>query len=279
MIKDIKMIATDLDGTLLQTRGVITEKTRNAIEKAIASGIQFVPISGRPYNSLPDALFDIKGIEYCSTSNGAVAQKFETGDRIYSVLLPARSARAIVRCLGNYYRDGEIAYEAFIDGVPYAAAEYVMDPSRFGVPDTVIEYIKRERLPVPYIIDFIYENAEKLDSIAIILKNPALQGMIWRHLEREVPDIYVTAAVDYRVEMSAKDTGKDIALKKIADELNIGLENVLVFGDGENDAPMLKCAGWGVAVENATDNCKAAADEVIGRYDSEAVADYILSVL
>ena len=85
-MSEIKCIASDLDGTLLQSRGRIAERTRKALCAAIASGIEFVPLSGRPYKSLPSDLFEIPDIHYCSTSNGAAIQDFKTGKRLFGLI-------------------------------------------------------------------------------------------------------------------------------------------------------------------------------------------------
>ena len=272
---DVKCIATDLDGTLLQNRGLISDRTRAALEAVIAKGIAYVPLSGRPYTALPSSIFDIDGIQYCSTSNGASIQEFKTGKRLNAMLLPAAASRKIVACLGNFFRSGDITYEAFIEGQAYAQTDYVARPTAYGIPADIDEYIRKERRPVPYIIDFIYDHAAELDGISLILKNPGMQGMLYRHLERNVEHIYATSAVDYRIEISNEDTGKANSLKKILEYLDIPLENVLAFGDGDNDADMLRLAGIGAALENATESCKAAADVVIGRYDAQAPAAYI----
>ena len=102
-----------------------------------------------------------------------------------------------------------------------------------------------------------------------------MQGMLYRHLERNVEHIYATSAVDYRIEISNEDTGKANSLKRILEHLNIPMENVLAFGDGDNDADMLSQAGYGVAMENGTESCKASADEVIGLYSDDAVAQFL----
>ena len=81
-----------------------------------------------------------------------------------------------MRSVGNFFLEGQITYEAFVDGAAHAAADYVTSPTRFGVPKSAVSYIQQTRRPNRYIIDFIFENAGKMDSLDLILKEPACTG-------------------------------------------------------------------------------------------------------
>ena len=91
--KDIRLIALDLDDTTLCSDGSLADKTREAIEAAISSGIEVVIASGRAFNSLPRAVAEICGIRYAITSNGAAVTKNPGGERIVSLTLHPRAFR------------------------------------------------------------------------------------------------------------------------------------------------------------------------------------------
>lgn len=86
--KDIRLIALDLDDTTLCSDGSLADKTREAIEAAISSGVEVVIASGRAFNSLPRAVAEIGGIRYAITSNGAAVTK-NPGRRAHSEPYPA----------------------------------------------------------------------------------------------------------------------------------------------------------------------------------------------
>ena len=91
MDKKIKMIAADLDGTLLRDDKTIDLYTLDVISKAVESGVIFVIATGRPYNGVPQELLDIKGIRYAMTSNGARVVDTKTGESVIKKLLPRES--------------------------------------------------------------------------------------------------------------------------------------------------------------------------------------------
>ena len=87
--------------------------------------------------------------------------------------------------------------------------------------------------------------------------------------------VYTTSAVSYRLEISHKNSGKATGLAYVLDLLGIMPGETVAFGDGDNDAEMLEFAGLGVAMENATENCKAAADTVCGCCENDGVAKFL----
>ena len=82
-LKKIKLIALDLDGTTL-TRNGLTRRTRETLEEAVRKGINVVIATGRPYSALPEAVKNIKGLEYVIISNGAHIVRPLTGEFLYS---------------------------------------------------------------------------------------------------------------------------------------------------------------------------------------------------
>ena len=92
----IRCIALDLDQTTLDERGILSSANRQALEHAIAQGVQVVIASGRPYGSLPKAVLDIPGISYAITSNGAAVHAVPSGKRLHGYLLPAVSVQQIL---------------------------------------------------------------------------------------------------------------------------------------------------------------------------------------
>lgn len=140
--KDIRLIALDLDDTTLCSDGSLADKTREAIEAAISSGIEVVIASGRAFNSLPRAVAEICGIRYAITSNGAAVAKNPGGERIVSLTLHPDTVQDILELFGNEL------LECFIDGQAYCDARYMADPMRFGCSPAYVEYVKTTRLPV-----------------------------------------------------------------------------------------------------------------------------------
>lgn len=272
----IKCIAFDLDDTILNEHKELSDRTKSALSRAAEAGITLVPVSGRSYDTFPACIRDLPGVSYAVTSNGAAIHDMKTGEKVHGWLMEAKDVRAIMRSVGNFFLEGQITYEAFVDGVAYASADYVANPTRFGVPRSAVSYIRQTRHPDRYIIDFIFENAKKLDSLDLILKESGMYRMIENAVKRGSENVYITSSVPYRMEISSKESGKASGLKYVLDQMGIAPEEALAFGDGDNDAQMLRFAGTGIAVKNATEDCKESADATLELTAAEdGVADYL----
>ena len=171
----------------------------------------------------------------------------------------------------------DVAYETFIAGIPYAQASYVADPVRYGAAATAVSYVRRTRKPVEDIRGFIRRHKEELDSIDVVIREG--KEVLWKKLETQVEDIYVTSSVPQLLEISYKEAGKASGVRFLLDHLKIAREHLAAFGDGDNDSGMLQLAGIGVAVANAVPGCLAAADRITGSNDEDGVAAELERIL
>lgn len=275
-LSNIRCIAFDLDDTILNENKELSERTKAVLARAAKAGIALIPVSGRSWDTFPACVRELPGIACAVTSNGAAVYDGQTGQKVHGWLMEAKDVRVIMRSVGNFFLEGQITYEAFVDGAAHAAADYVASPTRFGVPRSAVSYIQQTRRPNRYIIDFIFENAGKMDSLDLILKEPGMYRMIENTIRRNVENIYITSSVPYRMEISSAASGKASGLKYVLDQLGLTPEQTVAFGDGDNDAPMLRFAGTGIAVKNASQSCRESADMTLKLSNQEdGVADYL----
>lgn len=271
----ISCIALDLDRTTLNSQGRLSETTKKTIKRAIASGIQIVVASGRALRSLPEELLEIEGIRYAITSNGAAVYDLRTRECLKEYRLTSASVEEILRRTEKL----GVAYEAFIDGKPYGQKEYVKDPVRFGATPASVPYVQRTRQPVENIREFILSNKERLNSLDVVVKDEETKEKIWADLKQNVPDLYITSSIIQLLEISYKDCGKHSGARFLLDYLGIPQQELAAFGDGDNDAELLRFAGLGIAVANASPGCQAAADEITLSNDEDGVARAIEKIL
>lgn len=119
------------------------------------------------------------------------------------------------------------------------------------------------------------EHEDELDSLDIVAADPVLYKKIEEQIPLVTKAVYTTSAVSYRLEISHKNSGKATGLAYVLNLLDITPEETVAFGDGDNDVEMLVFAGLGVAMENATENCKSAADTVCDRCENDGVAKFL----
>ena len=265
---DIKCIALDLDRTTLNAQGKLSEGNRQALSHAIEKGVHIVIASGRSFHTLPEDVLSVPGIEYAITSNGAAVYYIPTGKCLHEYKLTEASVSDILAVSSSY----PVALEAFIDGTAYAEADYVRDPVGFGATPQAIPYIQDTRNPVHQMPGFLRRHQDQIDSIDVVVGDDLTKEEIWAKLAQTSKDIYITSSVSQLIEISHRDAGKHSGLRFIRDYLHLAPEQTAAFGDGDNDIDLLNAAGIGIAMENASPKCRAAADAVTRHHDLDGVA-------
>jgi Cof subfamily protein (haloacid dehalogenase superfamily) len=249
LLMDIKLIVTDLDGTLLRTDLSISERTRNTLSECREKGIKVVYATGREIMTAERVTtkisFDGKII-----MNGAVAAINETV--IYRRLIPYMIARPLLMACDDY-------------GLKAASQGSMMHYANFIVSDEwpIITNFQ--------VADFLAheEDAEKL---YMIVRNREDALFIEKHLPDE---LYMSVGRDSVAMVMHREATKSKALAETARFWSIKETEIVAFGDDVNDIDMLTFAGAGVAMGNAIDEAKAAADCVCDTNDNDGIAKWL----
>lgn len=263
----IKLIALDLDQTTLRTDKSLSERTRQAILAAIRAGIWVVIASGRSFGSLPAAILEVPGIRYAVTSNGSAIYRLPEGERCHEFLMDPSVVGQLLELIPR-----ELAMEAFWEGRAYASRCYVEDPGRFGATDHAALYVQATRTPVEQIRDFMREHQAELDSVQVVVGDEKIRDELWKKLEQAVPGLYLTSSASTLLELSQTVGGKRCGLEWLGRTLGIAPEEMMAFGDAQNDIDMIRYAGVGVAMGNGHPALKEAADRVTLTNDEDGVA-------
>ena len=272
---DIKCIALDLDRTTLNAQGKLSKANEEAIRKAVAKGIHVCIASGRAFDTLPQDVVSIPGIEYAITSNGAAVYRIQDKQCLRSYVLTEQSVKKILELT----KDFPVTYEGFIRGTAYAAKEYIEDTVKFGPTEHAVAYVQSTRHLQDDIVSFLKQHDDELDSMDIVVKDEAQKQKVIEVLKAEVEDIYITSSISQLVEISYKDAGKRSGVKFITEYLGLNPKQVAAFGDADNDIDMLEYAGCGIAMENASNGLLAVADVVTLHHDRDGVAYALKNIL
>ncbi len=271
-LRDIELAALDLDDTTLLSDSSLAEETESAIRAAIDAGIEIVIASGRAFKALPERVCAIPGIRYAITSNGAAVVKNPGGERIMSLTLRADEVMRVLEIF-----EGELM-EVFVGGQAYCDAKYMAQPLKYGCSPRYVSYVQTTRLPQEDMAEFMRRNADRLDSIDVLCRTAEHMDELWEKT-RLLQNAYVTSSSPRLIEISDKNAGKGAALGRLCERLGILPERTAAFGNGDNDADMLAFAGLGVAVENASARCRAAADIVCPKNDEHGVAKILYEMI
>lgn len=266
----IKLIAFDLDGTLLNTDKKVTEYTKKVLKKAAEKGIEIVPATGRPLTAVPGELYHLPGVRYAITSNGARVIEAESKKTLQAELLPYEKAKVIM----GIFREYDVMRDIFYDGQGYIEGGKMTQIERYVMTPAMIEYVRKERIAVDDIERMFVKERRDLDKVQAIFANPDERKEAWERL-KALEGIEASGAFTNNIEVNAAGVHKGVALIYLGERLGIKLEEMLAFGDGSNDIKMLETAGTGVAMENAAEIVKEAADAIALSNDEDGVAQYI----
>ncbi|MDR0854623.1 MAG: Cof-type HAD-IIB family hydrolase [Clostridiales Family XIII bacterium] len=254
----IKLIASDLDGTLLAPGMVLSKENRTQIERCLSQGIVFVPATGRSRTSVPAEIRAITGIKYLITSNGAAIVDNVTDEIILSRFLSEEAVRSIWELIS----DTSIMKEVFWKGTAYIAWEAYDNPLRFGVPERSLAYVRTTRRPVSDIAEFTEAHIHELENINFNFPSEEVQAKIRRALVGNEEKFSITSSLAHNFEIGPKDSDKGAAVRYLTEKFGFCRDEVMCIGDNENDASMVSYGGVGVAMENGAAETKAVADYV-----------------
>ena len=254
-MKNIKLVASDLDGTLLNKNKEITPRLFDALEKLDKLGIYFVPSTGRPFGTVPQAIKELPFLKYVITSNGATIFDATEQKNIIENYLTPEAVNAVIEIA----KELPVITEYFIEGKAYIAKNVYDDLTPFDLTESHVTYIKNSRTPVENFWEEMKKNNSILENINLVFKDMELRKEIWDRL-KALGLASVTAATTKNIEITSLYATKAKALEKLCEVLRFERENVLAMGDGDNDMPMIEFAGIGVAMANGEEHSKQAAD-------------------
>ncbi len=260
----IKLVAFDMDYTLLRTGGALSEKTAEVLSEAREKGILLVPATGRDICEMEDLLEVLKP-PYLVTVNGAVVRDRE---KIITKRVPKKEAflekLELALSMGLYT-------EVYCDGVFLERRSYD-NMEALGLAKDQLHMFSTTRRVAPDLLEICRNGApEKLHIVFRDLEDKKARMAPFLGS----PDFAYTAAFINNLELSAPGVDKASGLRALAEYLGIRREEVMAIGDGANDASMLSWAGVGVAVANAVPEAKAAADFVSLSNDEDGAAKAI----
>ncbi|MDR2486414.1 MAG: Cof-type HAD-IIB family hydrolase [Clostridiales Family XIII bacterium] len=265
---DIRLVATDLDGTLLSPEMRVTVENRAALERCSARGIEIVVATGRSLRSIPDEVRSIHGLRWLVCANGAKIYDNDTFETVYADCLDPHAIESVWPLI----QDTRLMKEVFWEGIPYTQAAAIEDPGRFGVPRTFHDYVRSTRMPVPDIAAFTEQHIAEIENINFIHRDEAHRVQLLHELAVNDGLYTLTTSLPFNYEIGGADTSKAHALAQLCERLGIERRQTLCIGDNNNDVSMLSFAGIGVAMGDASEAAKEAADFITLDCEEDGVA-------
>ena len=268
---DIKMIGFDLDDTLLTSNKELTLYTKEVLMKAIRQGIVVLPATGRPLCGLTEEIRNFPGIRYALTANGARLLDMKEGTILYECLVPRETTEKLLNIFLQYDALVEIYYE----GVGFAQEDKLQRIHEFFPRQAMAEYVLTTRKMVKDVRRKFEETDLPRDKVQAVFKTLEEKERALKEVLSKVEGIEAVSSLGNNIEVNVKGVNKGSSLVRLGEMLGIRREEIMAFGDGENDIAMMEAVGFGVAMENGLDAVKAAARYITASNNEDGVAKAI----
>ena len=279
-----KLAAIDLDGTMLNQYGIVTQRTKQAIKRAQQRGIEVIIASGRPMDSIKAIAEEIKSEKYFISGNGAIIYDIQNDKIIYENTLKKQKTLDIIKICEensiyyNIYTEKEIIAKNLQCNVLYYHKENLNKEEKNKTHINIVENI----------YDYIVDRDEKVVKITICDNNQVIFNSIMRKL-KEIEEIEVLEVshmsrkiirqgsvevpIEYfYTEISAQNVDKWNAIEFLKEKMQIKTEEIVAIGDNVNDKKMIENAGLGIAMGESTPVIKNVANQITGSNNEDGVA-------
>ncbi len=257
----IRLVATDLDNTLLDINSDIPEGTKEIIRKAQQKGVIFAVATGRAYRSAKSMAEEIGGSSMIICYNGSEIRDSSDGSFIFKEHLDDDLVRDII---GFCHDHGHYLQM-------YSENEIIVEKVRMDIhPDPDFRYIQYTEVG-----DFL--EMDTYDTPKLLLgSTPDRVPVIQAELEEKFGHrAFFAQSADYIIEIMPKDVNKGRSLERLCEHLGIRKEETMALGDNTNDIDLLKAAGLKVSVANGVQQLKDIADYVCEKERSEGFCEAI----
>ena len=281
-----KLVAIDLDGTMLNSYGIVTENTKKVIKETIKKGIYVIIASGRPIDSIKTIAKEIGSENYFIAGNGALIYDIKNDEVIYEKFMTKEKVLEVIKICEensisyNLYTESTIIAKSLKFNVLYYQKENLKKEeskrTNITIVDDIYSYVQNLENPRflkitvcddnKFVFQSIIRKLRKVNNIEVLDVLHMSRKMIRQGTE-DIPIEY------YYTEISLKDVDKWNAIEYLIEKLNIKKDEVIAIGDNVNDKIMIENAGLGVVMGGSTPVVTEIADFVTNSNNDEGVAN------
>lgn len=271
---EYKWCVCDMDGTLLNSKDIISEENEAALKKLQQMGLEVIIASGRVDLLMKSFIkqLGLKGHIICC--NGGLIKNIQTGEILYSKVMDKDAVKEIIA----YALKNDINFLIYTNDIVYSNKN---NPKAEKYEKLNKSLSKDLQIPIKYVDDIIIKNIDDIDIFKILLvcDNHEIVKVAQKHLSKS-DKLTAVSSVKGLLDIMASNTCKGNGLKILSQKLDVDLSKVIAFGDNYNDIEMFQCVGMPIAMGNAEEEVKLQAKHVTKINDEAGVAyainNYIL---
>lgn len=261
-----KVVATDLDGTLLRSDKTISAETRAELQRISEKGVCFLPSTGRTHRELPAALKDLPFLRYALCCNGGAVYDFWEERYIYEHAIPYELALDLL----EYAKTLPVYESVVLNGARICRGDEDGNICRYiqnsAVRDILVNFTGVSDVKAAFA-------AQKMDAQKLLfyLDEGADRETVMGDLRKRFPQLEISSSGPIFIEVNLKGVDKGKALAHFCRLQGIPMSETIAFGDAENDLSMLDAAGLAVVMENGTEEARRHADLICPSNDEDGV--------
>ncbi|TYQ16861.1 UNVERIFIED_CONTAM: hypothetical protein Cloal_3436 [Acetivibrio alkalicellulosi] len=271
---NIKILFSDLDGTLVEHGCDVTENTVKTVQKLLDNKIDLVLVSGRHPDMMKSIHYNIGLKTPVISCNGGIIKDLNTNEVLYSNKLPKDTVKKSI----------DIARELGVDWVVYEQNNIFfekMPPKSYKLPYVNSQLPKHLRANFVHIdsLDEMFEENNVFLKSLLLFDNKVEVMDKGRELLNKLDNVDVVKSASTYLDIMIHGSSKGQAIKRYLDLLNIDVKNTAAIGDAQNDMDMIEYAGFGIAMGNAVESIKEIADYITTPqpYGFKHAVEYLLS--
>ncbi len=266
----LKLVFVDMDGTFLDSSKAICAQNERALARADATGVQFVPCTGRNVNGVPAQMLAHPCVHYAICCNGALVCDANTMEVLREVTID----KSVVRALYAQVKDLPVTFDIFADGKVYTFDDRWRYIEEMPIDEPTRAQIKEMRTRYFGTFDELLATCGPVCRVNVFFLSQETKQQVWDAVDA-AGCLRRTTSLPTNIEITHSDAHKGAALTWLADHLGVDTADTVAFGDAENDLTMLEVAGDGVAMASSLPCALAAADHVTKSNDESGVAAYL----
>ncbi|MHC1684591.1 MAG: Cof-type HAD-IIB family hydrolase [Clostridiaceae bacterium] len=266
LVINYKWCVCDMDGTLLNSEGKISEENQAAIKKLQNNGLEVIIASGRLDFMVKGFIEQLNLKGYVISCNGGLIRNIATKEIIHSRVINKEISKKIV----SYCLNCELDFLIYTAEMAYSHI-YDLSAIKFQTLHEILD--KDLKLSIKNLDETTIENLDKIEVLKVLLVCDE-QEEVELHQKKfsQFEGLTVVSSSNGLLDIMASDTTKGKALKLLAEKLKVNLDNVIAFGDNYNDIEMLQCVGMPIAMGNSVEKLKSEAKYITKSNDESGIS-------
>ena len=270
----VKVVFVDMDDTFVAPDKTIPAENLRVLDLAHEKGVQVVPCTGRSAAGLPPELVAHPCVRYAVCGGGALVRDVRAGRTVVKNVMDP----GVVRAFYEDIRELPTTFDLFCEAGVFTAEDRWPVLERVDVSEPLRRLVMSVRTRVPGTTDELIARLDDVCRVNVFFLGEKDRDAVWA-AARSHPELGCVSSLACNVEVTRADTNKGSGLRLVCDLLGVDPADAVAFGDSGNDVSMLRAAGDGVAMADASPEALAAADHVAGRCEDAGVARYLEPLL